>query len=189
MRLSVSFATLLLFASIGYADYRLTITATERVLPIAKTIAVVKAGEPGPGTPKFKAVAEATKLNELIKVSAEGPYDVWWQPKDGIALKVAANVKLKDGEGHTIKLTDQLGVVTFRGDGQPRAALVTIAPQNDPGPDEKGHRPIQTAKDFRVDMVVPDGFYSLWVTPDNGARPRKVSDRFRVQAGKTVVLD
>lgn len=189
MRFPLSFAALLLFASVGSADYLLTITATERVLPVAKSIAVVKTGEPGPGTPKFKAVAEAMRLDDPIKLAAEGPYDVWWQPKNGIALRVATNVKLKDGEVQTIKLTDHLGVVNFRGDGQPRAALVTIAPQDDPGPDEKGHRPIQTAKDFRVDMVVPDGFYSLWVTPDNGARPRKVSDRFRVQAGKTVVLD
>ena len=190
MRLALSsVAVFLLTASSNAAEYRVTFTAADRVLPAVKAITIVKAGEPGPGSPQFKAIAVTARYNESFKVPGEGPYDVWWQPKEGNAIKVVAGVKLKDGEQREFRVTDYLGVVNFRGDGQPRAALVTIAPQDDPGPDEKGHRAIQKAREFRVDMVVPDGFYSLWITPENGARPRKVNDRFRVQAGKSVVLD
>ena len=35
-------------------------------------------------------------------------------------------------------------------------------------------------------MVAPEGFYSLWITPANGGRPRKINDRLKVQAGKLV---
>jgi hypothetical protein len=190
MRFAMSLAAALLCTPISQAaDNEITFTTTERVLPAVKSIVLVKAGEPGPGSPKFKAIAEAAKYGEVIKLPKEGPYDVWWQGKDGLAAKAIAGLLLKGGEKRTIKLTDYLGVVNFRGDGQPRATLITIAAQDDPGPDEKGHRAIQTAKDYRVDMVVPEGFYSLWIIPENSARPRKINDRFRVQAGKTVVLD
>lgn len=190
MHYSISSIAFLLLGSFGVtAEYRVSITTAERVLPAMKAVAIVKAGEPGPGAPKFKPVAETSKYKEAIVLPGEGPYDVWWQPKEGLAVKVVAGVKLKDGESRAIKVTDYLGVVSFRGDGQPRAALITIAAQDDPGPDEKGHRPIQTAKDFRIDMAAPEGFYSLWLTPDNGARPRKVNDRIKVQAGRSVVLD
>ena len=186
----LSSIAVLLFVSSSYAaEYSVTFATTERTLPAVKAITIVKAGEAGPGSPKFKAVAETAKYKEALKLPGEGPYDIWWQAKDGIAVKVVSGMKLKDGEAREIKVTDYLGVVNFRGDDQPRAALLTIAAQDDPGPDEKGHRPIQTAKDFRVDMAVPAGFYSLWVTPENGARPRKVNDRFRVLAGRSVVLD
>ena len=124
-----------------------------------------------------------------LSVSVPGAVDAWWLPKSGIAVKLMAGLTLKDGEVREIKVDDHLGTVNFRGDNQPRARLVTIASQDDPGPDEKGHVPIQTAADYRVDMVVPAGFYSLWITPDNGARPRKIIDRVRVLAGKSVQLD
>ncbi len=190
MRFATVFASALtMLASAASAEHRITFSTADRLLPAVKTISVVKAGEPGPGAAKFKEVAETAKYKEPLKLPAEGPYDVWWQAKEGIAVRVVAGLKLKDGETCEIRVTDYLGVVNFRGDGQPRATLITIAPQDDPGPGEKGHRPIQTAKDFRVDMAVPEGFYSLWITPDNGARPRKVNDRFRVQAGRSVVLD
>jgi len=170
------------------AEYGMRFMANDG-FPAPKAIVVVKSGEPGPGAVKHRAVAEITKYTQTLKLPGDGPFDVYWQGKSGIAVRVVAGIKVKDGEVKEIKITDHLGIVNFRGDNQPRAALVTIAPQDDPGPDEKGHRPIQTAKDYREDMVVPDGFYSLWISPENGARPRKVNDRFRVQAGKTVTLD
>lgn len=190
MRLATSLLSLLILNGFGLAaEGGLCFTAADNLLPPMKSIAVVKAGEPGPGAAKHKAVAETAKYKEAVKLPGEGPYDVWWQPKSGKAVRVLSGMKVKDGETKDIKIDDHLGVVVFRGDDQPRASLITVAPQDDPGPDEKGHAPVQTATDIRVEMVVPAGFYSLWVTPQNGARPRKVNDRFRVTAGKVTQLD
>jgi hypothetical protein len=190
MRLVLSLLALSILGNSALAaEHGLRFTAAENLLPPMKGISVVKAGEPGPGGPKYKAIAETSKYKETVKLPGDGPYDIWWQPKEGIAVRVIAGVKLKDGEEKEIKIDNYVGIVNVRGDGQPRAGLVTIAAQDAPGPDEKGHVAIQTAKDFRVDMVVPPGFYSLWITPDNGARPRKINDRFRVLAGKSVTLD
>jgi hypothetical protein len=190
MRFALSVVTLIIVGSCAAAaDAGLRFTTIGNYLPTMKAIVVVKAGEPGPGVAKHKAVAETAKYKETVNVPGEGPYDVYWLGKNGIAVRVVAAIKVKVGEVLEVKIGDHVGIVNFRGDNQPRVALVTIAPQDDPGPDEKGHRAIQTAKDYREDMVVPDGYYSLWITPENGARPRKVNDRFRVQAGKTVQLD
>jgi len=180
---------LLLASTSSAADRGVRVTAPEKLFPPMKALVIVKAGEPGPGLAKHQPIASIDRYKETLKFSTEGPYDVWWQPKTGQPVRVLANLTLKDGEEREIKLADLLGIVTFRGDEQPRASLVTIAPQDDPGPGEKGHRAIQTAHEFRVDMVVPDGFYSLWITPENNGRPRKIIDRFRAQAGKSVQLD
>ena len=154
-----------------------------------KSIVIVESGMPGPDAPKYKAVAEMTKYKQGVKLPGDGPYDLWWQPKNGLAIRVVAGLKLKDGIVNQFRIDDYLGVVSVRGDDLPRAAKLTIAAQDDPGPGEKGHVAVQSANDYRTEMAVPDGYYSLWLTPDNGSRPRKINDRFRVQAGKTVQLD
>jgi hypothetical protein len=182
-------ALLVLAATTNAAERSLSVTAADGFLPPMKAIVVVKAGAPGPGAAKFQAVAQTSKYKDAVKLPADGPYDVWWQPKDGLPVRAVSGVTVKEGETKEVRLEQVLGVVSVRGDNLPRAALVMVAPQDDPGPDDKGHAPVQTARDYRVEMVVPEGFYSLWVTPDNGTRPKKVNDRFKVQAGKSVVLD
>jgi hypothetical protein len=170
------------------AERELRVTAPENLFPALKVVVVVKAGAPGPGVPKHEAVAAMAKYGDSIKLKSEGPFDLWWQPKEGLAVKAVDGLKIAEGVKE-IKLDEYLGVVRFRGDDQPRARLVTLTPQDDPGPEEKGHVAAQTASDYRVDMVVPAGFYALWVTPDNGARARKVNDRLRVLPGKVTQLD
>ncbi|MCE9533528.1 MAG: hypothetical protein K8T89_20750 [Planctomycetes bacterium] len=161
----------------------------DKSLPAMKNIVIVKAGEPGPGKAKHQAIVTIDRYQQLLQTSTAGPFDIWWQPKSGVAVRILNKLKLKEGEVKEIKVDNYLGIVTVRGDNQPRAALVTIAAQDDPGPGEKGHVPVQTATEYRVDMAVPDGFYSLWITPANGARSQRINDRFRVQAGKSVQLD
>jgi hypothetical protein len=181
-------AVLVLSTQTSAAERSIRVTAPEGFLPPMKAIVVVKAGVPGPGSLKHDAIANVTKYGESLKLANEGPFDIWWQPVDGVPLKAFAALKV----GHEIKelnLADSLGVVRLRGDGLPRAGLVTITTQDDAGPDEKGHVAVQKAKDYRIDMVVPEGFYAVWVTPDIGARPQKVNNRIRVQAGKVTQLD
>jgi hypothetical protein len=164
-------------------------TTGDSFLPKMKAIVIVKAGDPGPGAAKHTPVASTIAYKEIVKVDSPGSLDVWWQPIGGKAIKVVAGATLKEGEVREIKIDDHVGVVTVRGDGQPRAGLITITAQDDPGPDERGHVPVQTAQDYRMDMVAPPGFYALWVSPDNGARPKKISDRFRIDAGKSITID
>ena len=190
MRLFLS----LLFAgfsvSLLHAEERGVRFATaENFLPKLKEIVLVKAGEPGPGAAKHKAAYTIAKYGEDLNLKEEGPFDIWWVPQNGLPIRVTAQMKFADNQMRAIKLDDYVGIVTVRGDRLARPELVTITSQDDVGPDEKGHLPVQTAKEFKVDMVVPDGFYALWVSPDSGARAKKVTDRFRVLAGKSTALD
>ena len=148
-----------------------------------KAIVLTRAGEPGPGEAKHKAVATVAALNEEMKLDGDGPFDVWFVPTDGKPIKAVAG--LKPGAGQTaVKLNDHLGVIRFKGDGQPRGKLIVTA-YDDPGPEEKKHVVVQTAADVRAEMVVGPGDYAVWVVPDSGARPRRVVDKVRVLAGKT----
>jgi hypothetical protein len=187
--LGVVIGSIILGGTLAAEERSLRFTANERLFPPMKGIAIVKAGEPGPDAPKHRAIAVVAKYKETAKLPSEGPFDVWWQPKSGMAVRVTAGLTLRNDEVKEIKLDDYLGVVNVRGDGQPRVGLITIAPQDDPGPGEKGHVAVQTGKEFRADMVVPGGFFSVWITPENGARPRKIVDRVKVQAGKAEQLD
>ena len=156
-------------------------------LPPVKSIILTKAGEPGPGTAKHTAIATVASLKDEAKLPVNGPFDIWFVPRDGKPIKAVANWKPKDG-ANEVKLNDHLGVINFRGDGQPRGSLL-VTPHLDDGPESKKHVVVQTAGDTRAEMVVPPGDYAIWVVPDSGARARRVVDRVRVLAGKTATAE
>ena len=169
------------------ADRTVRFSTPMYFLPPAKAIVLTTAGEPGPGQPKHAALATAATLTDELKLSAAGPFDVWFVPKDGKPVKAVAGLRLKDAATE-VKLNDHLGVIQFRGDGQPRGTLLVTA-HDDPGPEQKGHRVVQTAADTRAEMAVPPGDYAIWLVPESGARARRVVDQVRVQAGKTATAD
>jgi hypothetical protein len=156
-------------------------------LPPAKAIVVTKAGDPRPGQPKHEAVASAAALKDEVKLSGDGPFDVWFVPKDGKPVKAVGGWRPTDGPNE-VKLNEHLGVIQFRGDGQPRGTLLVTA-YDDPGPEGKGHAVVQTAGDTRAEMAVRPGDYAVWVVPESGARARRVADKVRVHAGKTATAD
>ena len=156
-------------------------------LPPAKAIVLTKANDPGPGQPKHEAIATAATLKDEVKLAGDGPVDVWYVPRDGKPIKAVAGLKLKEAATE-VKLNDHLGVIQFRGEGQPRGTLVVTA-YDDPGPEVKGHVVVQTAADTRAEMAVPPGDYALWIVPESGARARRVVDKIRVHAGKTATAD
>ncbi len=155
---------------------------TQRGTPAVESVAVFrttdgKREEVGPALTDF----EKTK-----PLPGGGPFEVWVKPKGGLAVKVHDKLAVPDGTTHELKLGDVLGVVEVFGDALPRADRIVLTDTRDPGPGEKGHVAVQTAKDYRADMAVPPGTYAVWVVPANGARAQKVEDNVRVLAGRTV---
>lgn len=152
-----------------------------RALPAIESVTVyrTKGG-------KREAVAEAAKFDKPLAVPDDGPFDVFVKPKGGTAVRAAEKLTVTAGGTHDLKLGELLGAVEVVGDDLPRADKVVVTDERDPGPGEKGHVAIQTATDYRVEMVVPPGFYTVWVVPANGAKAQRVVDRVRVQAGKSV---
>ncbi len=135
---------------------------------------------------KRTAVAELTKFDKPAALPGEGPFEVVVKPKGGIGVRVAEKLAVKAGQTHELKIADVLGTVEVFGDNFPRADKVVLTDVKDPGPGEKGHVPVQVATEYRVDMLVPPGTYAVWVVPANGARPQRVEDNVRVQAGRSV---
>ena len=170
-------------------DRGLRFSAPEGFLPPMTAIAAVKGGAPGPGAKDFRPVASVADYKDTLALPGEGPFDVWWQPREGKAVRVLCGFAAKEPGVKEIKLATLLGVVRVRGDKLPRASLVVVAPQGDPGPDEKGHFAVQMAPDYRAEMAVPEGFYSVWIKPANGARAQRVEDRVRVLAGKRTEVE
>jgi hypothetical protein len=179
---------LLLFATPALAgDRTVRFSSPMYFLPPAKAIVLTTAGEPGPGAAKHAAVASVATLKDEAKIPSNGPFDIWFVPKDGKPIKAIQGWKPKEG-ANEVKLNDHLGVISFRGEGQPRGTLL-VTPYDDEGPETKKHIVIQTANDTRAEMAVPPGDYAIWVVPQSGARARKVLDKIRVLAGKTATAD
>jgi len=183
-----AFTIYLLFASTCVAaDRNVRFTTPMYFLPPAKAVVVTNAGELGPGAPKHSAISSVTTLKDEAKLPSDGPYDIWFVPKDGKPIKAIAGWKAKEG-ANEIRLNDHLGVISFRGEGQPRGSLI-VTPHEDEGPETKKHIVIQTAGDTRADMAVLPGDYAIWVVPESGARARRVVDKIRVLAGKTATVE
>lgn len=179
--------SLLLIALPAFAsEATISFSTPPYFLPAPKAIVVTRAGAPGPGAPKHEPVATAAKLTEKLKVKGDQSIDVWYVPTDGVPIRAVANLTPKaDTE---IKLNDSLGVIQSRGTDQPRGSIL-ITPHLDPGPEGKGHVVIQSAKEVRSEVVVVPGDYAVWLVPESGARPRRIADKVRVLAGKSVVVD
>ncbi|MCS6850538.1 MAG: hypothetical protein NZ700_05140 [Gemmataceae bacterium] len=186
MRLTMLIA--LTAALTGWAeDHRVRLQAPRDFLPPVKAFVFVKAGAPGPGAPKHEAVASTASLADEVSLPHAGPFDLWIVPKDGRPIRAVAAWKADSGSSE-ISLAAYVGILQFRGDGQPRGTLL-VTPFQDEGPEAKDHRVIQTAGDTRGEMIVPPGDYAVWVVPDSGARARRVVDKVRVFAGKVVAAD
>lgn len=169
------------------ADRNVRFTSPMYFLPPAKAVVITKANEPGPGAPKHIAVTSVATLKDEAKLPGDGPFDIWFVPKDGKPIKAIAGWKPKDG-ANEVKLNEHLGVISFRGDGQARGSLI-VTTYDDEGPETKKHVVIQTANDTRAEMAVPPGDYAVWVVPESGARARRVVDKIRVLAGKTATAE
>lgn len=133
---------------------------------------------------KQKRVGELVAFDKTLALPNDGPFEVYAKPKDGLAVKVVEKLTVKPGQTYEIKLGDLLGSVEVFGDNFPRADKLVLTDERDPGPDEKGHVAIQSAKDYRIEMAAPPGFYAVWVVPANGARAQRIADRIRVQASR-----
>jgi hypothetical protein len=125
------------------------------------------------------------KLDKPLSLPVDGPFEVFVLPKGGIPVRVADKLTVKSGQSHELKIGDLLGSVEVFGDKFPRAAKVVLTDVKDDGPGEKGHIPLQVAKEYRVEMAVPPGTYAVWVVPDNGSKAQRVVENVRVQAGRS----
>lgn len=181
MRAACLLAVLIPGLTFAADNERLLEVRSSRGLPPAETVTVYQTKDG-----KREVVAEAMKFDKPLALPNDGPFEVWVKPKGGIAVRVLEKLTVKPGTTHEMKLGDVLGAVEVFGDNFPRAEKIVLTDTRDPGPGEKGHVAIQVAKDYRVDMSVPVGTYAVWVVPANGAKPQKVEDNVRVQAGRSI---
>ena len=158
--------------------------APSPALPKGGEVALVPAGKPGPDAKEFRPSLQSKTFDRELDLVINGPFDVYFTPKGGRAVLAVAGWK----PAKELKLSSHLGTVCVRGDDLPRASALVLTLQDDPGPGEKGHALIQTAADYKEDLVVPDGFYAVWIVPDNGAKARKIEAKIRVYAGRQTVV-
>src|SRR4051794_22903446 len=122
MRLAILAILALPIATLA-ADRIVTFSSPMYFLPPVKEIVFTKAGTPAPGDNKYEPLVAVPDMTNRPKLANEGPYDIWYVPKDGKAIKAVAGFKAKEGTNE-IKLNDHLGVISFRGVDQPRGSLI-----------------------------------------------------------------
>jgi hypothetical protein len=185
MRIAFAFV---LLSSIATADDRSIQVIPSKSLPQIESVSIYRSADlkPGQARPKPLASAKEPKDATTLAVPSEA-VTVFVKPKGGIDVPVADKLTVKAGAVHVLKLGDLLGVVdVFQKDGFPKIDRIVLTAPDDPGPDEKGHVAIQSAADYRDEMLVPEGFYAVWLVPANGARAQRIEDRIRVLPGKIV---
>ena len=180
MRTALIFTVLGAAAALGADGERLLNLTPHRGLPPAESVIVYHSRDG-----KREKLSEG-RAEKPLALPAGGPFEVWVKPKGGVAVKVLDKLTVNSGQTHELKLGDLVGAVEVFGDNFPRADRIVLTDPRDPGPGEKGHAAIQTASDYRREMAVPPGMYAVWVVPANGAKPQRVVDNVRVQAGRTV---
>ncbi len=181
---------LVLFASAARAEEpaRLVVVTSKGQPPIESVVVYRVALQSRTAT--LKSVLTVTKFGEPVALPDAGPFVVFAKPKGGAEVLVERNVKVERGKTHTVKLVEKLGMIdVFRRDDSPRVGKIVVTDSFDAGPDEKGHVAVQTATDYRVEMLVPEGDYAVWVVPENGARAIRVADRVRVLTGRIVRVE
>ncbi|MCE9567237.1 MAG: hypothetical protein K8U57_34985 [Planctomycetes bacterium] len=174
-------AGLFIAASVALAadeDRKLSIVPTKLfAVESVMLLETTKDGKVKPQTVKFS--------EKPIVLTGDGTYEVFLKPKGGIPVRVADKLTVKPGATHELKVGDVLGSVEVFGDSFPRASKVVLTDLKDDGPGEKGHVALQVAKEYRVEMAIVPGQYAVWVVPDNGAKPQRVVENVRVQAGRS----
>ena len=165
------------------------IVADRVIVPEVARIVVTRAGSPAPGEPKHVPLAVQADSKKPIAVEAGATVDVWLIPKVGVPLRFADGIRVEAGKVRELRPGDAFGILTIRGENLPRLGRIVVTAEDDPGPDEKGHRRLQFADDYKTDIVVPAGTVRIWIVPHNGARATKIDDAVRILAGRSVVLD
>ncbi len=179
--LSVAIIGLIGTATSAADSDRLLQVVTSRAAPAIESITLYQTrGE------KRQMVGEISRFDRAFVLPDDGPFEVFAKPKGGLSIKMIDKLTVKSGQTHELKLADFIGAVEVLGDNFPRADKIVLTDERDPGPGEKGHIPVQVAAEYRIEMSVPPGFYSVWVVPTNGARAQRVVDSVRALAGKTV---
>lgn len=181
MRGAFVLAVLVATSAVGADDARSLKVHTARGLPAIEAVSVYYQKDG-----KRTSAGELKKLDAALPLPSEGgPFEVWVKPKGGMAVKAVEGLKVAAGKTHDVKLGEIFGVVEVFGDNFPRADKVVVTDVRDPGPGEKGHVAVQVASDYRTEMLVPVGTYAVWVVPANGAKPQRMEDNVRVQAGRS----
>ncbi len=168
------------------ADFTIAVPPSP-ALPKGGEVALVAPGQPGPTNKGYQPILKSKEVGQALDLADAGPFDIYYTPKGGLPVLAVAKWKVAKG-ANELKLGSHLGTVYVRGDELPRTAAVCVTATDDPGPGEKGHVAIQTVGDYKEDLVVPDGFYAVWIVPANGAKARKVADKIRVLAGRQTVV-
>jgi hypothetical protein len=187
MRALFAFA-FLTFPTLSFAADAIRVTITpSAALPKGGEVAIVPAGKPGPATKGFNAVLQTKEFGKEVEIVGAGPFDVYYTPKGGLPVLAVAGWEVKSGSNE-LRPGSHLGTVFVRGDDLPRSGGLVVTATGDPGPGEKGHSAIQKVPDYKEDLVVRDGFYSVWLISANGAKSQRIADKIRVLAGRQTVV-
>jgi hypothetical protein len=171
---------LILAGSAVAADEKRSLLVEPTKLFDIESVIVVKARDS-----EKKVLLEMTNFEKPGALPGEGPFDLLVKPKGGLPIRVVENLRVQTGETFTLSPASRLGSVEVVGDNLPRAERIVVTELKDPGPGEKGHAPVQWGKEYRTELIVPDGTYAVWVVPANGSSAVRVADNVRIQAGRS----
>ena len=157
----------------------------ELKLPALDAIKVYEAGT------HFGAVAPTPvvvgRYGEPIRIPSSGKYDVYWVPKEGKQVLLAKDFSIAEPleKPVELKLSELVGVVFVRGDGQPKAKQVFL---------RQGERTAvwhvdQFTNGYNKPLVIRAGAYNVGVIRADNGREELLEKHFEVKAGKVSMVE
>jgi hypothetical protein len=168
-----------------------------KIAPL-KEVAFVFAGSTQPVSAS-EVLASRDKYNQVVRLPADGHYDVYWVPQEGRALRMIGNLTLDQANSVEIRPEEHLGFVRVTGKDLPPGKEVIAVPAGTTQP-ILASEIVQHSPGYGENLLLPAGVYDLWLVPAaEGKMPERPEDRLKkaerleekleVKPGKVKVIE
>jgi hypothetical protein len=167
-----------------------------KIAPL-KELLIVFAGTTQPISTS-EILASRDKYNQIVRLPADGHYDVYWVPQEGKSLCMIRNLTLEQANPKEIRPEEHFGFVRVSGKDLPAAKEIIAVPAGTTQPILVGEI-VQQAPGYGENMMLPAGTYDLWLIPAEGKTPERLEERIKkaerleekleVKPGKVKVIE
>ena len=157
--------------------------------PAMKQIALIKAKSYLAEAHNFKPITVTESFERSIRIpSGKKAYDLVFIPQEGLSLRMVAGIQIPDRSTIQVRPEDYLGLLNLGGEGLPPVKLIGLVRTGRYGMDSHNFRPVQTAKRYGKDLLVPAGKYDLWIETADG-KTELIEEELEIVAGQRLQLD
>lgn len=168
-----------------------------KIAPL-KEVAFVFAGSSQPVSAS-EILASRDKYNQVVRLPADGHFDVYWVPQEGRSLRMIQNLTFEQANSVEIRPEEHLGFVRVTGKDLPAGKEVIVVPAGTTQPILTSEI-VQYGPVYGENLLLPAGVYDLWLVPaadskmperpeDRLKKAERLEEKLEVKPGKVKVIE